>query len=174
MNRMTTIEIRKQYLHFSAGHFTIFSATDRERLHGHNFRVAAKITGPVGDDGLCFDYAIFKNILRDICERFNEYTLIAEQSPHLQIKSDEQFHYVTHNKITMPLLRTDTILLPLRNITIEELASYLLVCVLEHKNILEQYSIQALDVQVSSGPDQWASCEWLASDSQQEPSITEC
>lgn len=174
MNRMTTIEIRKQYLHFSAGHFTIFSATDRERLHGHNFRVAAKITGPVGDDGLCFDYAIFKNILRDICERFNEYTLIAEQSPHLQIKSDEQFHYVTHNKITMPLLRTDTILLPLRNITIEELASYLLVCVLEHKNILEQYSIQALDVQVSSGPDQWASCEWLASDRQQEPSITEC
>lgn len=164
MNRLTTIDIRKQYLHFSAGHFTIFSATERERLHGHNFRVAAKITGPVGDDGLCFDYAIFKDILRDICERLNEYTLIAAQSPHLQIESDEQFHYVIHNKITMPLLRTDTILLPLRNITIEELASYLLGCVLEHNDTLEKYSIRMIEVQVASGPDQWASCEWLAGD----------
>ena len=168
MNRMTTIEIRKQYLHFSAGHFTIFSATERERLHGHNFRVAAKITGPVGDEGLCFDYAIFKDILRDICERFNEYTLIAEQSPHLQIESDEQFHYVTHNDITMPLLRTDTLLLPLRNITIEELAAYLLGCVLENKDTFEQYSIQTLEVQVSSGPDQWASSDWSAGGLQQE------
>ncbi len=175
MNRMTTIEIRKQYLHFSAAHFTIFSATERERLHGHNFRVGAKITGPVGDEGLCFDYAIFKDILRDICERFNEYTLIAEQSPHLQIESDEQFHHVTHNKITMPLLRTDTILLPLRNITIEELASYLLGCVLEHQTTLEQYSIQAMEIHVASGPDQWASCEWFANSLQREQSpIKEC
>lgn len=175
MNRLTTIDIRKQYLHFSAGHFTIFSATERERLHGHNFRIAAKITGPVGDDGLCFDYAIFKDIMRDICERFNEYTLIAEQSPHLQIESDEQFHHVTHNNITMPLLRTDTILLPLRNITIEELASYLLGCVLEHQTTLEQYSIQAMEIHVASGPDQWASCEWFANSLQREQSpIKEC
>lgn len=162
MTRLTTIDIRKQYLHFSAAHFTIFSATERERLHGHNFRVAAKITGPVRDDGLCFDYAVFKDILRAICERFNEYTLIAEQSPYLRIESDEKFHYVTHNAITMPLLRTDTILLPLRNITIEELASYLLDDMLKDSGTLEKYSIQRLEVQVASGPDQWASSEWRA------------
>ena len=58
MARFTTIEIRKEYLHFSAAHFTVFSATERERLHGHNWRIGALITGPVGDDGLCFDYDI--------------------------------------------------------------------------------------------------------------------
>ena len=47
MSRLTTIEIAKQYLHFSAAHFTIFNATERERLHGHNFRIAVAITGEV-------------------------------------------------------------------------------------------------------------------------------
>ena len=41
MTQLTTIELSKEYLKFSAGHFTVFSATERERLHGHNFSVSA-------------------------------------------------------------------------------------------------------------------------------------
>ena len=43
---LTTINICKEALKFSGAHFTIFSATDRERLHGHNFRVRAEVTAP--------------------------------------------------------------------------------------------------------------------------------
>ena len=50
-----TIEISKDYLHFNAAHFTLFSATEREDLHGHTFYVAATVTSPVGDDGLAPD-----------------------------------------------------------------------------------------------------------------------
>ncbi len=52
MEQLTTIEVSKEYLKFSAAHFTIFSATERERLNGHNFRVSAKITEPVGPNGM--------------------------------------------------------------------------------------------------------------------------
>jgi len=79
MPTLASIEIEKSYLHFSAAHFTIFSATNRERLHGHNWRLAVEITGEVGDEGLCFDYAIYKKILKDLCAKYDEYTLIAEQ-----------------------------------------------------------------------------------------------
>ena len=34
MEELTTIEIDKENLKFSAAHFTIFSGTERERLHG--------------------------------------------------------------------------------------------------------------------------------------------
>ena len=41
---LVTNEIAKEALNFSAGHVTMFSATEREDLHGHNWRVACEIT----------------------------------------------------------------------------------------------------------------------------------
>ena len=160
MNRLTTIEIAKQYLHFSVGHFTIFSATERERLHGHNFRLAVSITGEVDENGLCFDYAIYKKVLQELCERYNEYTLIAGQSPHLTITEDDDFYLVTHNQITMPLLKTDTMLLPVRNVTIEELSHYLLEQVLGDFKLVDELKIARFEMRVSSGPDQWGISVW--------------
>src|SRR3954453_2881336 len=59
----TTIEITKDYLHFSAAHFTIFSATERENLHGHNFDVSCSLDTSVGPNGLAFDYNVVKDRL---------------------------------------------------------------------------------------------------------------
>ena len=160
MSRLTTIEIAKQNLHFSAAHFTIFSATSRERLHGHNFRIAISITGEVDDNGLCFDYAIYKKILEDLCLNFDEYTLIAADSPHLKIITDQTFHHVEHNQIVMPLLKSDTILLPVLNVTIEELSHYLLGRLLDDRDLIDKLKIHALDMRVSSGPNQWATSGW--------------
>ena len=50
----TTIDILKEDIKFSAAHFTVFSATERERLHGHNFHVGLSVTAPVGSNGMCF------------------------------------------------------------------------------------------------------------------------
>ena len=161
MNRLTTIEIHKQYLHFSVAHFTIFSETSRERLHGHNFRIAVSITGEVDDNGLCFDYAIYKEVLQEVCSRFDEYTLIAENSPHLIIEDEGEYYRVTHNKIPMYLLKTDTILLPIRNVTIEELSHYLLDEVVGDRSLIDELRIHQFEMRVSSGPDQWGIAKWV-------------
>ena len=57
----TEILIEKEDLHFSAGHFTIFSDTARENLHGHNWYVRARLLGVVGEGGLTFDYNVVKS-----------------------------------------------------------------------------------------------------------------
>jgi len=160
MAQLASIEIEKSYLHFSAAHFTIFSATNRERLHGHNWRVAAQITGEIDDNGLLFDYAIYKKILKDLCHQYDEYTLIAEQSPYLTIETDEQFHNITHNGITQPLLITDTILLPVKNVTIESLAHYFLGLMVADQDQLQELNITAFEMRVSSGPNQWGKANW--------------
>jgi len=164
MNKLTTIEIHKQYLHFSVAHFTIFSETSRERLHGHNFRIAASITGEVDDNGLCFDYAIYKKILHEVCLRFDEYTLIAENSPYLTIAEDGDYYRVTHNGIPMLLLKSDTILLPIRNVTIEELSHHLLAEVMGDGSLVDELKIHEFEMRVSSGPDQWGSAKWVRND----------
>lgn len=161
MTKQATITIAKQAQHFSSAHFTIFSASSRERLHGHNFRLAVSIAGDVDDNGLCFDYAVYKKIIKDICLKYDEYTLIAENSPYLTITSDDEFYYVEHNKIVMPLLKTDTILLPILNVTIEELAHYLLSEMLGDHTTIDQLKINAFEVRISSGPDQWGIADWV-------------
>lgn len=160
MTKLSTIEIEKQYLHFSAAHFTIFSAQERERLHGHNFRLAVEITGEIDDNGLCFDYAIYKKILKELCHKYDEYTLIAEHSPYLEITSDDDYFFVKHADRTQPLLKTDTILLPIKNVTIEELSHYFLQQLTQDKEHLSELKIQAFEVRVSSGPDQWGIARW--------------
>lgn len=160
MPKLATIEIEKAYLHFAAAHFTIFSATDRERLHGHNWRMGVEITGEVDDNGLCFDYAIYKEILKKLCHKYDEYTLIAEQSPYLTITDDSDFYYIKHNEITQPLLKTDTILLPIKNVTIEELSHFFLSELTEDKAFLEKLKIRAFEVRISSGVDQWGKARW--------------
>ena len=92
MARFTTIEICKEFMHFSAAHFTIFSQTERERLHGHNFRVAVRVVAPVDDNGLCFNYKIIKDHIRDLCIELDEYTLLPGNSPYLNIIR-ENAHY---------------------------------------------------------------------------------
>lgn len=157
---LSSIEIEKSYLHFSAAHFTIFSATNRERLHGHNWRIAVEILCEMGSDGLCFDYAIYKKILKDLCAQYDEYTLIANDSPHLEITEDDAFFFIKHNNITQPLLKTDTILMPVKNITIESLAQYFLEQMTADKQHLEALKIHGFEMRVSSGPNQWGIARW--------------
>ena len=65
---MSRIRIDKDYLSFSAGHFTIFSATERENLHGHAFGVSAEYECDVDENGLTFDYNIVKYALKKLCD----------------------------------------------------------------------------------------------------------
>ena len=43
MTRLTTLHITKEVHKFSAAHYTIFTATERERLHGHNYFVSVRL-----------------------------------------------------------------------------------------------------------------------------------
>ena len=159
MVRRATIDIAKEDMHFSAAHFTIFSARRRENLHGHDFFVAATATGPVGDDGLCFDYNALKSPLRALCEVLDETVLLPAHSPHLRLCEDEEQVAARFADEWLTFLRRDVRVLPVRNITVEELAAWFLATLLADVEVLA-LPIDALTVRVSSGPGQWAGVEW--------------
>ena len=66
----------------------VFSATERERLHGHTHAVRVTITGPVADDGMIANYAVFKKRVRNLCEAWDEYYLIPGQSPYVNVREE--------------------------------------------------------------------------------------
>lgn len=167
MEQLTTITIAKDYLGFAAAHFTIFSATSRERLHGHGYRLSIRMVTPVGEDGLSFDYNVVKTAAREQCDALDEYMLLPAHSPHLEIEDDGENYRVRHHEDWMQFLKSDTLLLPVRNITIEELSHYLLAQLLAVPEIANA-DIRELEVGVSSGSQQWGASIWRA-DSEHKP-----
>ncbi|XOV84647.1 MAG: 6-pyruvoyl tetrahydropterin synthase family protein [bacterium] len=156
----TTIEISKEYLHFAAAHFTLFSATERENLHGHNFQVTLDATARIAQDGLTFDYNILKKALKALCDELDEQVLMPTESPYLTIEKDGAYTVIVFNGERIPFLDRDLTLLPVRNITVEEMAQYFLDK-LRHRPDIAALDINHLVLRCSSGEGQWATASWV-------------
>lgn len=157
--RLSRIEISKQALNFSIAHFTIFSSVVRENLHGHNFQIQCHVTAVLGKDGLLFDYAILKKILRDMCDEIDEQVILPGNSPHLSISEEEDYVVALFNGERIPFLRRDVSILPIANTTVEEFSHYFLDKLVVHVE-LQGKGIKAYTVKISSSPGQYGVAEW--------------
>ncbi len=158
--RLTTIDISKENLKFSGAHFTIFSATNRERLHGHNFKVRAKVTAPVDNNGMCFNYQEIKSRLRAICNALDEYMLLPANSPHLNIEQQGTQYKVIFNDEAMFFIAKETKVLDIRNTTVEEFSYYILDKLVNTDNFFVENDVAHIAIGVSSGDGQWGTSEW--------------
>ena len=150
------IRLAKENMKFSAGHFTIFSASERERLHGHNFRVEADIQACMLGNGMCFDYGLYKDRIVALCRELNEWFILPSRSPHLRIEEQGEYLYATFAGQRIPFLRADVLLLPIANATLEEFAAYFIERLAEDRQALREHRIDAIEVRVFSGPGQSA------------------
>ena len=162
-SKQAKIELFKEAMKFSAGHFTIFSATERENLHGHNFTVHVEFTAPVAGNGMTVDYRKTRQKLIDLCRSLNEIVLLPAQCPHLRIQSDDKRITAYFADEELIFLKRDVMLLPLRNVTIEELASYLLDIVVAEMAEESDNRVTKVAVRVFSGPGQSARVRWMSS-----------
>ena len=153
MNRKVIIDIENQCLHFSAAHFTIFSSTERERLHGHNYTVRAKVESEIRSKGMAFDYNKLKRALRARCKTLDEYTLLPGNSNFLQVEDEGEYYAASFNGQKMLLLKTDTRVLPVENISVEELGHYI-IDQLHSDGLMSELDIQRMELSVASGPGQ--------------------
>ncbi len=169
MNQLATpkkvcLEYSDQDLNFSAGHFTIFAHDQRERLHGHNYLVQATLTLLVGNDGLNFDCRLYKDEIYQLCQQLHLAFLLPTQSPYLQIEDEGEYVNAYFNNERIPFLKKDVILLPLTNISIEELAHWFLVKLTDDKHRLDNHSIIEISVKISSYPGIAATAKWSLHD----------
>ena len=107
------LAISKQAMKFSAAHFTLIGPGSRERLHGHDYFVSARLRARVGEDGLCFDYGILKRELMALCQDLDEYVLLPGESPLLRIERKEDRVEALFGDERIPFLASDVQVLPL-------------------------------------------------------------
>ncbi|MCB9766416.1 MAG: 6-carboxytetrahydropterin synthase [Alphaproteobacteria bacterium] len=161
MPRTATIDLFKESMKFSAGHFTIFSATERENLHGHNFTLRVRITGVVDDNGMLFDYRATKRRLIALCAAWNETLLLPERSPHLRLDtSDPAEVRARFGDELLRFLPRDVTLLPVVNVTLEELSRLIGERLAVDPEVGGDPTILAMVVEVASGPGQRIAWRW--------------
>jgi len=163
--RLTTIELFKENQKFSAGHFTIFSATNRENLHGHNFTIYVALTGVVGPNGLMADYGRFKKQISEMCETWNETFMLPGCSPYLRIEQTDGGVIAHYADEKIPFLARDITVLPVSNVTIEELARLFGERLTADPDALARLAVVGVEVKCASGPGQWACWRWSAATS---------
>lgn len=157
----TTVEIHKDEFSFSAGHFTVFSATEREQLHGHNYNVSAIFKTKIQDNGLSFDYRYYKQKINQFCEQLDRYLLLPSKSLHLKIEDAGEYWNAYFNNKKLPFLKEDVILMPLTNITIEELSKWFLSQLIDDAATLDKHHIHEITIKVFNGPGQSGNSSWI-------------
>ncbi len=157
---LTTVELQKPAMNFSAGHTTIFSATEREPLHGHRYDVYLAISTQIEENGLAFDYRYYKDRVQMLCKKLHQTFLMPTESPHLIYDEDDEYYYFTFNHKKMVFLKEDITLMPLANITIEELSRWFIKELTADQDALEKHHIARLVIKVFSAPGQCASHVW--------------
>lgn len=158
--QLAQVEIHKEAFSFSAGHFTIFSATEREALHGHNYHVSISFKVKIEHNGLAFDYRCYKKKIAQLCDSIDRRTLLPSKSTYLKLTENESYYVAHFNQQILYFLKEDVVILPLTNITIEELARWFLEDIVKDKESLLKDGIQSMHVKVYNGPMQSGGASW--------------
>ena len=160
INTFSRIELHKEDMKFSAGHFTIFSDTERENLHGHNFFLHAAFVSKKTQQGLSFDYRFYKEKLRAICKQIDEVVIMPGLSQHISISETNTHYEVIFNKEKMHFLKRDMIVLPITNVTVEELSGWFIQQLTVDRQQLLDNQITAIHVKIQSSPGQSGESSW--------------
>ncbi len=93
--------------HFDAAHFLRGYQGKCEALHGHRFRVVAKVKAPRLDDiGMAYDFTELKRYLRDILSRF-DHTCLNDVPPFDKINpSSENIATTVYSELQDRLMAT--------------------------------------------------------------------
>jgi 6-pyruvoyltetrahydropterin/6-carboxytetrahydropterin synthase len=62
------IRVEKEQSVFSAGHFITYDGHKCEPLHGHNYRVAVQLSGPLDENAYVFDFTRIKELMKKIVD----------------------------------------------------------------------------------------------------------
>ena len=118
------VHIAKAEHVFSAAHFITF-AGHCERLHGHNYHVAAEIAGPLDENHLVIDFLLVRAKLLEITTELDHYVLLPTQHPQIRVEDNGREVTATFAERQWVFPSGDCRLLPVANTTSELLAAYI-------------------------------------------------
>lgn len=153
------VRVTKDHLVFSAAHFITFNGNVCERLHGHNWRVAVELAGPLDENHYVFDFIALRDALQVIVYELDHRVLLPTRHPTIHVMEREREVEATFEERRWVFPREDCALLPIENTTAERIAWWIGQRLLAPIRAQPGAAIESLRVEVEENFGQWGICE---------------
>lgn len=134
---MYSVLVKDPRMHFSASHF-LKSEGEFENLHGHNYSLKIKLTGPLNDDGMVYDFREVKSKALKICKTLDHKVLLPGNSKTINVSKSEEFIEVHVGEKRYVFPEEDCVIVPTKATTAELLAKY----IHEHLDFPKDFSVK--------------------------------
>jgi 6-pyruvoyltetrahydropterin/6-carboxytetrahydropterin synthase len=154
-----SVRVTKDHLVFSAAHFITFAGGVCERLHGHNWRTAVELTGPLDENQYVFDFIALRDALQKIVDGLDHRVLLPTRHPQIRVHERPSEVEATFENRRWVFPREDCILLPIENTTAELIAFWIGSQLREQLNRASDHGLKSLRIEVEENFGQSAFCE---------------
>ena len=153
------VRVTKDHLVFSAGHFITFNGNICERLHGHNWRTAVEVTGPLDENYYVFDFIALRDRLQDIVNELDHRMLLPTKHQTISVDANEKEVEVRFEDKRWVFPREDCKLMEIENTTAELIAKWIGERLVDDLDLAKSGPIRELQIEVEENFGQWAICK---------------
>ncbi|MDB5387411.1 MAG: hypothetical protein JWM11_3057 [Planctomycetaceae bacterium] len=153
------VRVTKDHLVFSAAHFITFNGNICERLHGHNWRVAVEVTGPLDENQYVFDFIALRDNLQSIVLELDHHMLLPTQHAAIHVTASESEVEVRFEERRWVFPREDCVLLPVANTTAERIAEWIGHRLRDRIKPNQSHPLTKIQIEVEENFGQWAIVE---------------
>lgn len=144
------IEIFKDGINISVAYFIINSPNSRENIQGDILNISLTLNINSLENGFSKAENFYKHNLTNICRELHKSTIIQGKSKFLTFDKNEDYINVFFNNEKIIFRERDIIILPIENITPEEISNFILDELLLNTKSLHEFSISKISVKVVS------------------------
>jgi 6-pyruvoyltetrahydropterin/6-carboxytetrahydropterin synthase len=153
------VRVTKDHLVFSAGHFITFNGNECERLHGHNWRVAVEVEGPLDENFYVVDFIALRDATQGIVNDLDHRMLLPTKHRAIHVSATDREVEAKFEDRRWVFPRGDCVLLPIENTTTELIARWIGERLIERLGLDKHTPASALRVEVEENFGQSATCE---------------
>ena len=154
-----SVRIAGDNLIFSAAHFIILPGGICEPLHGHNYRVAVEIGGPLDALDCVIDFVVLLEIMKAILAELDHAVLLPAQHSAIRVSAGEDEVEVRFGPRRWVFPRGECRLLPVAGTTVERMADYLVRRLREALAARGLARPRRVRIELEESPGCWAACE---------------
>jgi len=159
MTETFSAHVTKDNLVFSAAHFITFNGNICERLHGHNWRVAVEVSGPLDENQYVFDFIALRDATQKIVNELDHRVLLPLSHPRIHVEQQGNEVEARFEERRWVFPEEDCILLPVTNTTAEEIARWIADRLESDLLTTKKHQLEKIRVDVEENFGQWARFE---------------
>ena len=158
-NETWRVRVTKDHLVFSAAHFITFNGNICERLHGHNWRTAVELTGPLDENHYVFDFIALRDAMQRIVSELDHRVLLPAHHPLIRVTESDGEVEATFEDRRWVFPCEDCVILPVENTTAELIARWIGARLRPTVQSQGSPAVSMIRIEVEENFGQWAICE---------------